>query len=46
MPHVAFVAWMLYCDRGMRAQRAKELTRYRELKDSLHSSDEPLSGES
>jgi hypothetical protein len=32
VPHVAFVAWMLYCDRGMRRQRAADLERYRALK--------------
>ncbi len=31
MPHLAFLAWMLYCDRGMRKQRAAELARFREL---------------
>ena len=36
VPHAAFVAWMLYCDRGMRKQRTTELARYRALKkDSL-----------
>lgn len=38
VPHVAFVVWMVYCDRGMRRQRANELARYRALKkDSLRS---------
>ena len=38
VPHVAFIAWMLYCDRGMRQQRTTELVRYRALKkDSLRS---------
>ena len=38
VPHVSFIAWMLYCDRGMRRQRATELARYRALKkDSLRS---------
>jgi hypothetical protein len=31
-PHVAFIVWMLYCDRGMRRQRTTELARYRALK--------------
>ena len=35
IPHVAFVIWMLYCDRGMRKQRTTELARYRALRDSL-----------
>jgi hypothetical protein len=34
MPHVAFIAWMLYCDRGMRRQRESDLARYRALKAS------------
>ena len=33
VPHVAFVVWMLYCDRAMRKQRATELARYRALED-------------
>ena len=37
VPHLAFIAWMVYCDRGMRKQRATELARYRSLKDSLRS---------
>ena len=37
VPHLAFVGWLIYCDRGMRAQRAKELARYRAIKDSLRS---------
>jgi hypothetical protein len=32
VPHVAFIVWMLYCDRGMRRQRTTELARYRALK--------------
>jgi len=32
IPHVAFVVWMIYCDRAMRKQRASELARFRELK--------------
>lgn len=32
VPHLAFVLWMLHCDRGMRKQRASELTRFREIK--------------
>jgi hypothetical protein len=34
VPHVAFVVWLIYCDRAMRAQRAAELTRFRELRDT------------
>jgi hypothetical protein len=33
VPHLAFVVWMLYCDRGMRKQRATELARYRAIRD-------------
>jgi hypothetical protein len=32
VPHLAFVAWLAYCDRGMRRQRAADLARYRALK--------------
>jgi hypothetical protein len=32
VPHVAFVVWMVYCERAMRRQRATELARFRELK--------------
>lgn len=32
VPHAAFLLWMLYCDRGMRRQRAADLARFRELK--------------
>ena len=34
VPHLAFIAWLIYCDRGMRKQRTAELARYRALKDS------------
>jgi hypothetical protein len=38
VPHLAFIAWMLYCDRGMRKQRTTELARFRAIKkDSLRS---------
>lgn len=37
VPHLAFLVWMLYCDRGMRRQRVAELARFRALKDSLRS---------
>lgn len=37
VPHIAFAVWMLYCDRGMRRQRAAELARFRALRDSLRS---------
>lgn len=30
--HLAFIAWMLYVDRGMRRQRAHELERFMEMK--------------
>jgi hypothetical protein len=32
VPHVAFIAWLIYCDVGMRKQRASELTRFRALR--------------
>ena len=32
VPHVAFLFWMLYCERGMRKQRGTELARFREMK--------------
>jgi hypothetical protein len=35
VPHVASIVWMLYCDRGMRAQRATELARYRALRAEI-----------
>jgi hypothetical protein len=31
VPHVAFIVWLVYCDRGMRKQRATDLARFREL---------------
>jgi hypothetical protein len=34
VPHLAFIVWLAYCDRGMRRQRATELARYRALRDS------------
>ena len=38
IPHVAFVLWMIYCELGMRKQRATELERFRQIrKDSLRS---------
>lgn len=33
VPHVAFVAWLIYSDRAMRKQRDAELTRFRHLRD-------------
>jgi hypothetical protein len=33
VPHATFVLWMLYCDRGMRKQRATDLARYRALRN-------------
>jgi hypothetical protein len=35
VPHVAFLAWLVYCDRGMRKQRATELARFRAIRESL-----------
>ena len=35
VPHLAFVVWVLYCDRRMRQQRAAELARFREIRRSL-----------
>lgn len=32
VPHLAFVVWLIYCDRAMRAQRTVELARFRELR--------------
>jgi hypothetical protein len=32
VPHLAFIIWMVYCERGMRRQRETELARYRVLK--------------
>jgi hypothetical protein len=37
VPHVAFIAWAIYCDRGMRLQRASDLARFRAIRDSLRS---------
>jgi hypothetical protein len=34
VPHMAFLAWLLVTDRAMRTQRAKELARFREIRDS------------
>lgn len=34
VPHFAFVAWLIYADRGMRKQRGVELHRFRELRDA------------
>ncbi len=31
VPHLAFVIWLVVCDRGMRSQRTRELARFREL---------------
>jgi hypothetical protein len=39
VPHVAFIVWMLYSERGMRRQRTTELARFRALKK-----DSPLRG--
>jgi hypothetical protein len=32
VPHVAFLAWLIYCDAAMRKQRATELARFRALR--------------
>ena len=32
VPHVAFLIWVVYCDRGMRKQRVTELARFRALR--------------
>jgi hypothetical protein len=37
VPHVASIAWIVYCDRGMRKQRASDLARFREIRESLRS---------
>lgn len=34
IPHLAFVAWLIYCERAMRTQRAVELARFRELRNA------------
>jgi hypothetical protein len=44
VPHLAFIAWMLYCDRGMRRQRSTDLARYRALKDQLATQDRAARG--
>lgn len=31
LPHTAFIVWMLYVDRGVRAQRAHDEARFREI---------------
>jgi len=36
IPHLAFIAWLVATDRAMRAQRAIELTRMRELFTQRH----------
>jgi hypothetical protein len=33
VPHLAFLAWLVRADAAMRAQRPKELARFRELRD-------------
>ncbi|MGQ0736478.1 MAG: hypothetical protein ACT4QD_22850 [Acidobacteriota bacterium] len=40
VPHAAFAAWILFCDRRMRLQRAAELARFRALK-APHNSASP-----
>ena len=35
VPHLAFIVWLIYCDRGMRKQRTAELARFRELRARL-----------
>ncbi|MGE0464795.1 MAG: hypothetical protein AB7Q16_25800 [Vicinamibacterales bacterium] len=34
VPHGAFLVWLAVADRAMRAQRARELARFRELRDA------------
>jgi hypothetical protein len=34
LPHLAFLAWMVRTDAAMRSQRARELARFRDLRDS------------
>jgi hypothetical protein len=34
VPHLGLIAWMVYCDAGMRKQRATELARFRALRES------------
>jgi hypothetical protein len=35
VPHLALLIWIVRCDRAMRAQRASELARFRELRGAL-----------
>jgi hypothetical protein len=35
VPHLAFIAWLVAADRAMRNQRALELARLRQLKDTI-----------
>jgi len=37
LPHLAFLAWLVRTDGAMRAQRPKELTRFRDLRDGAGS---------
>jgi hypothetical protein len=32
VPHLAFIVWVVYCDRGMRKQRADELARFEQIR--------------
>lgn len=34
VPHGAFIVWLWRADRAMRAQRPRELARFRELRDT------------
>lgn len=43
VPHVAFIVWLIYCDRGMRKQRTAELARFRELRARLSGGRDTLS---
>jgi hypothetical protein len=36
LPHLAFIAWLFAADRAMRNQRAIELARLRQLRDTLN----------
>lgn len=40
LPHLGFLAWLVRTDAAMRAQRARELARFRELRDA-HQNREP-----
>ena len=35
VPHVAFLVWIIHCNRRMRQQRAAELARFRQIRSAL-----------